>query len=148
MNTSIAPRFLSRFFDDDSFAFPEGWLAERASALRSIKPIEMPAVNIKEGPQGFELELAVPGFKKDELKVGVADGVLTVSSERKEEKGEANKDWRRREFSYASFTRSFQLPEQADADSVKARFADGVLHLSVSKAQPQPVRKGREVPIG
>lgn len=142
------PTLLSRFFDDDSFGFPEGWFSERFPALRGFKPFEMPAVNIKEGEKEFEMELALPGFKKEDLKVNVEDGVVTVSSERKEEQRDEKKGYTRREFSYSAFSRSFQLPENTDPDSVKATFADGLLRLQVSKTKPLPERKGREVAIG
>ncbi len=142
------PGLLSRFFDDDALAFPDGWFNDRFQLPRGWKAMEMPAVNIKEGEQDFELELAVPGFKKEELKVNVENGILTVSSEKKEEKSDEKKGWTRKEFSYAAFTRSFQLPENTDAERIKASFADGVLRLSIAKVQPLPERKGREVRIG
>lgn len=147
MSTLIKrPNLLSRFFDDDSLGFPDGWFDERMP--RAFKRLEMPAVNIKENANDFELEFALPGFKKEDLKVNVENGVLTVSSEKRDEKSEEKKGWTRKEFNYAAFNRSFQLPENTDADGIQAAFADGVLRLKVTKTKPLPERKGREVRIG
>ena len=102
---------------------------------------EFPLVNIRNLDKEFKVELAVPGYSKENLKVEVSDGILTVSSEQKMEKESAQDGWKRREFSYNSFSRSFQLPENADADKVNADFKDGVLNLSIpKKAEAKPAR--------
>lgn len=141
------PTALGRFFDDDALPFPGGWLSERFPALRAFKPMELPAVNIQEVEKEFVLELAVPGFKKDALKVSVDNGILTINGEQQEEQRDERKGYTRQEFSAAAFSRAFQLPEGTDAERITASFADGVLRLNVAKAQPQPERKGREVRI-
>jgi HSP20 family protein len=95
-----------------------------------------PAANIRKIENGFELELAVPGFKKEELDINVEKNVLTLSSNRAEEQTEDKGEWRRREFSYTSFKRSFTLPENVDEDNMKAEYEQGVLRLTIPVAQP------------
>jgi HSP20 family protein len=93
----------------------------------------MPAVNVSETDTAFEIEMAVPGMKKEDFNVKIDDGVLTISSERKEEKEEKKKNFTRKEFSYRSFNRSFTLPENAKEEEVKARYEDGILKLEILK---------------
>ncbi len=121
------------FFDDDTFDFPTRLLGRSFFPEGSFRGAEMPAVNIKDAGNEFQIELAVPGYKKEDLHVDLEDGVLTISSEKREEKKEEKDLYRRREFSYSSFRRSFALPEIADEAGVKATHGDGVLRLTVAK---------------
>jgi HSP20 family protein len=102
----------------------------------------IPAVNIKETPEGFEVNVAAPGMKKDDFKVLLEGNMLTISSELSNERDEKDGDrYTRREFSYQSFQRSFQLPEVVDAEKIEARYENGLLHLSIPKkeeAKPRP----------
>jgi len=93
----------------------------------------IPAVNVSETEKEYEIEMAVPGMTKNDFKVKVEDGVLSISSEKKEEKEDKKKNYTRREFSYRSFDRSFTLPENATSDDVKAKYEDGILKLSIGK---------------
>ncbi len=144
---------LPSLMDDDNFGFPSNFFdAELGFPPRLFntpffRNANMPAVNIKDNNKSFDLELAVPGYKKDELKVNVEAGVLTISSEKQKESEEEKNGYTRREFSYRSFARSFQLPENTDGDNVKANFVDGVLKLSIPKTKALPVKKGKEVRI-
>jgi HSP20 family protein len=155
MSTLIPTRksLLSRFFDDDAFQFPEGFLGDGRSMPSRLfdrsflKEMSVPAVNIKDNSDHFAIELAAPGFKKEDLKVDLKDGVLTISSEKKQESEEEKKGYTRKEWSYASFSRSFVLPDNADADSLKAKFDDGVLKLSLKKTKVEPESKAREIKI-
>ncbi len=125
------------FFDSDLLDLPA-----RMLGTSFFRDREFPLVNIRNLDKEFKVELAVPGYSKENLKVEVSDGILTVSSEQKMEKESAQDGWKRREFSYNSFSRSFQLPDNADPESVKASFTDGVLHLAITKKNPEtsPVR--------
>jgi HSP20 family protein len=93
----------------------------------------MPAVNVSENEKEYEIEMAVPGMAKDDFKVKVEDGVITISSEKKMEKEAKKKNYTRKEFSYRSFSRSFTLPENAKEDDVKAHYEDGILKLAIAK---------------
>lgn len=155
MSTIVPSRrtLLSRFFDDDAFGFPEAFLDdERFAPARLferslLKDLKVPAVNIKDHKDHFTIELAAPGYRKEDLKASVKDGVLTISSERKQEVEEEKEGYTRREFSCASFSRSFALPDHTDAESLKAKFADGVLRLTLKKNARTPESKAREIGI-
>jgi len=114
--------WLSNFIDNDRF-FDSDWLKKHS----------VPAVNVKESEKGFEIEVAAPGLTKKDFNISVDDRVLTISSEKKEEKEEKEKDYTRKEFNYSSFNRSFALPENVNEEDIKAQYEDGVLKLSLSK---------------
>ena len=95
-------------------------------------PLRHP-VNVKENEKNFEIDLAAPGLSKKDFKVTADDGILTISSEKKEEGEKKENGYTRREFSYSSFSRSFVLPETANSEDVKASYEDGVLRLQIAK---------------
>ncbi len=103
----------------------------------------IPAVNIKENEKDFELELAVPGRKKEDFKIEINDNVLTISSESKTEENVEKDNYTRREFAYTSFKRAFTLPETIDEDNIKANYDNGILKFTMPKkaeALPKPKR--------
>lgn len=101
----------------------------------------VPSVNIKEFDSQFEIELAVPGMKKDDFEIEVEDGVLSISSTQEEEQFNEKGKFTRREFSYSSFRRSFTLPDSVNPTKIDATYKEGVLLVLLPKqkeAQPQP----------
>src|SRR5207245_4199442 len=90
-----------------------------------------PEVDISEDDHGYLLKADLPEMKKDDVKVTVEDGILSVSGERKTEKEDLKKKFHRIERCYGTFRRSFTLPEDADSTKVTAEFRDGVskVHL-------------------
>src|SRR5437763_10373927 len=88
-----------------------------------------PEVDISEDDRGYLLKADLPEMKKDEVRVTVEDGVLSVSGERKTEKEDHKKKFHRIERSFGTFRRSFTLPEDADSTKVTAEFRDGVLKV-------------------
>ncbi|MDX5328264.1 MAG: Hsp20/alpha crystallin family protein [Marinobacter sp.] len=96
-----------------------------------------PAVDIKETADAFTVEAELPGMNKDDVKVTVHDGVLTIQGERKSEEETKDKKLHRIERFYGSFMRRFTLPDNVDENSVKANFKDGLLTLSIQKAEPK-----------
>src|ERR1700744_6294533 len=106
----------------------------------------VPAVNISEAEGEFHIELAAPGLKKEDFKINLDKNVLTVSADKKEEKVEEGKKFSKREYSYNSFTRSFTLPEVADAAKIEAAYTDGVLKLVVAKKEEAKVL-AREIAV-
>ncbi|MFA0961180.1 Hsp20/alpha crystallin family protein [Roseivirga sp. BDSF3-8] len=104
----------------------------------------LPAVNIKEDDDGFTVEMAAPGMKKDDFKIDLENNLLTIASEKKEEKKEDKGKYSRKEFSYCSFQRAFTLPDSADNDKIGAKYENGVLFISIPKkeeAKPVPPRQ-------
>jgi len=106
-----------------------------------------PLVDITEDEKEYLIKAELPEVKKDDVKVSVQDGVLTISGERKSEKEEKNKKFHRVEWAYGSFSRSFTLPEDADADKVAGDFKDGVLKVHVPKSEKAKPKK-IEVKVG
>ncbi len=88
-----------------------------------------PEVDISEDDHGYLLKADLPEMKKDDVKVTVEDGILSVSGERKSEKEDQKKKFHRVERSFGNFRRSFTLPEDADSTKVTAEFRDGVLKV-------------------
>ena len=134
-NPSLVNRVFDDFFNAD---FPT-----MAPATRRVFNGNVPAVNVKETEDDFQLELAAPGFKKEDFKVEVDEGVLTISVEKEAKTEEDNDGYTRREFRYESFQRRFTLPETADDAGISAQYTDGILNIVLPKkeeAKPQPAR--------
>jgi HSP20 family protein len=110
----------------------------------------IPAVNIRETANHFEVEVAAPGMKKEEFKVELDGNLLTISSERKnEETVNEGERYSRREFSYQSFERSFQLPKDVvDIEQIKARYENGLLMLTIPKKEEAKQKPPRMIEIG
>lgn len=108
----------------------------------------LPAANVIEGSKSYKIELAVPGFKKEDIKVNVENEVLTISAETKTESEDKNEKYTRKEFSYNSFSRSFQLPKTANAEKVDAKYENGLLKLEVAKKEEAIKQGKKEISIG
>jgi HSP20 family protein len=107
----------------------------------------MPSVNIRERAEDFVIDLAVPGMNKKDFNVEVDQNVLTVSGERKEEHGEENDRVTRKEFHYGAFKRSFNLPDSADSEAIKAEYKDGILTLTIGKREESKQKPKRQIDI-
>ena len=111
----------------------------------------VPAVNVKETETDFKIEVAAPGLKKEDIKVEMENGVLSISAENKIEKEESDKNGRytRREFSYSSFKRSFSVDEKTvDAEKIDAKYENGVLNLTLpKKTKSEPEKKSKTITI-
>ena len=94
-----------------------------------------PEVDITEDDQGYLLKADLPEMKKDDVRVTVEEGVLSVSGERKSEKEDQKKKFHRIELSFGTFRRSFTLPEDADSTKVTAGLRDGVLRVHLPTAR-------------
>lgn len=107
--------------------------------------ITLPKVNITELDDSFQLEMAAPGFKKNDLEISVEHDSLTISGEMKSE--ENHDDFIRKEFGYGSFKRTFTLPESIIEEKIKASFADGILKLNLPKTQEAIAKPPRQIKI-
>lgn len=94
-----------------------------------------PLVDISETEGEYQIKAEIPDVKKEDVKVTLEDGVLTIQGERKQEKEEKGKKYHRIERSYGSFVRTFSLPDVIDEEKVKAEFKDGVLNLYLPKSE-------------
>ena len=103
-----------------------------------------PVTNFKEDEENYIMEAEIPGMKKDDIKITLKDGILTVSGERKEEKEKKEKHSHLVERSYGSFCRSFALPTDVKEDKIDASYKDGILKVTVPKAEEV---KAKEIAI-
>ncbi len=95
----------------------------------------IPNANIAESQKDYRIELATPGLEKKDFVVEVESGVLTVSAQKQEEKNEDQKNYKRKEFSYQSFKRSFVLPDNCVTDQIDAKYDNGILHIVLPKKE-------------
>jgi len=117
---------LNRFLSNDDF-FNNDFIEEDSL---------MPAMNVKEHNDDFEIEFAAPGFSKKDFEVTIDDNILNVCGEKKEEVEQKEENYTRREFSYNSFKRSLSLPNSVIADqNVKATYKNGILKLNLKKKE-------------
>ena len=103
----------------------------------------LPPVNVKENEKDFELELAVPGRKKEDFNVEIDNGVMTISAEQKSENTVSDENYTRKEFGYSSFKKSFTLPKTVNTEQINASYEDGVIKFVLPKkeeALPKPKR--------
>lgn len=138
------PRMTSLF--DDFFANDgRNWGINNFSATNTT----LPAVNIKETGEAFEVEMAAPGMNKDDFRIELDGNQLTISSEKHTEDEQKEGDrYTRREFSYQSFQRVFQLPKDVvDSDKIGARYENGVLHLVIPKKEEARQRPPRMIQV-
>lgn len=109
----------------------------------------IPAVNIKETPENYEVEVAAPGMAKKDFKIELDGSLLTISSERSGQT-EAREDekYSRREFSYQSFQRTFNLQKGVvDIDKIEARYDNGLLQLIIPKKEEAKQKPPRQIEI-
>jgi HSP20 family protein len=109
--------------------------------LARLEPNEMmtmadwtPSADISETDTAYLIKAEIPGVNKEDVKVTLENGMLTIQGERKMEKEEKGKKYHRIERSYGSFMRSFRVPDDADESAVKAEFKDGVLNVTLNKS--------------
>jgi HSP20 family protein len=121
---------LDRFFND-SFG----------AALKQFNP----AVDIAEDEKSYEIHVAVPGVKKQDFKIDLIDGKLTISGERKMEEKKEGKNFHSLETQYGSFSRSFFIPEDVKSDQVEATYEDGLLKLTLPKKEKKVSKASIEV---
>ena len=132
---SFRPFYMPNFFDDDLFPM----ITNRSNS--------MPAVNIREDDKRFTLDLAIPGIDKKDLKIDINEDVLTISHESKNEMEENGDGYKRKEFSYSSFCRSFYIPENVNLEKIGANYKDGVLIVELPKNEEEKNKITRQVKI-
>ena len=112
-----------------------------------VKGITIPAVNVTETGKEFKLEVAAPGFKKEDFKLEVKNGYLNIEGETKEEKEKKEEHYTRREFRFNSFTRSFALPENVKANDIQAKYSDGILFVTLPKMKEDQEKLAKTISV-
>jgi HSP20 family protein len=132
---SFRPITWSNLFDDDF------------TPVFSNRTTTLPAVNIKEDEKLFILDLAVPGIEKKDLKIEIQEDMLTISSESNTEKEENQDGFKRKEFSYSSFCRSFYIPENVNREKIQANYKDGILSIELPKQEEEKAKLSKQIKI-
>ncbi len=130
------PNLFNRFFDTEFDSF----LSKNYSSTNT----SLPAVNIKETDADYQVEFAAPGYDKKDFNIELNNDVLTISSEKVIENNEENTNFSKKEFSYESFSRSFNLPELVEGDKIRATYKNGILNVVIPKkeeAKPKPIKQ-------
>lgn len=135
-NEPVFPEIFNRFFNDEF----DNYFGRRNGGY-------IPSANVVETESGFDVEFAVPGMSKEDFKINVENGVLTVSSEKEEVKEEKEKNYTRKEFAYGAFTRSFALPKTIDLEKIAASYNNGILTVTLPKKEEAKTLLSREIKI-
>ncbi|RZP02570.1 MAG: Hsp20/alpha crystallin family protein [Flavobacteriales bacterium] len=131
-NKNVFPSLMNEFLNDD-FGMN---LFNRSNSL--------PSVNSIENNDSFEIDLAVPGMKKDDFIIELNDKVLVISSEKSSIN---NENMRLNEFDYSSFQRSFRVPDSVDLDKIKATYKNGILKIKLTKKKDSITKPNRLIDI-
>jgi len=132
---------IDRFFDDF-------FNRNLGAVIGSDDFVSRPSVNVLESDADYRIELAAPGLEKEDFHVSIEDGFLQIAAEKKQEVEENEGDrFTRREFNYASFKRSFQLPEIADEANIHAAYANGVLTVTLPKLEEAVAPKAKAIEV-
>ncbi len=105
-----------------------------------------PSADISETEKEFLIRAELPAVKKEDVKVTVAEGMITIEGERKQQKEDKGEKMHRVESFYGHFTRSFSLPESVDENAIKCESKDGVLTVHIPKAQ-SPKQQPKQIKV-
>jgi HSP20 family protein len=111
------------------------------------KSNDLPAINVKEEPDAFYIEVAAPGMKKEDFNVQIENGVMVVSATSKDSTEEKEDQYVRKEFNYMNFKRSFWLPESVNPEKIEAKYDKGLLNLRLAKSETHTGSKAKIIPI-
>lgn len=125
-NQDLFGSFLENFWNDSSLLSSEN------------RGFSIPAVNIKDKTEQYEIEVAAPGLEKEDFNIHVQNDILTLKVNKSSEKTEENENFTRKEFNYLNFQRSFNLPKnQIDSEKVQANYKNGILNIIIPKLTKQ-----------
>ena len=136
------PMLFDDFFNQDMFNWNNSNFSDTNTTI--------PAVNIKETPEHYVVEVAAPGLTKQDFKIELDQNLLTISSEKSNQSEEGGEDekFSRKEFSYQSFRRTFNLQKDVvDIDKIQAKYDNGLLHLTIPKKEEAKQRPPRLIQI-
>ncbi len=109
--------------------------------------ITQPSVNIKETAEDFKIDMAAPGLQKTDFNIAIDNNKLTISSKKEQSNEESGDNYTRKEFSYNSFTRTFDLPDSVQADAIKAGYDKGILEITLPKKPEAKQQLNRTIEI-
>jgi HSP20 family protein len=123
----LSPSAFDEFFKPWNEWFENGGLPTKTTT--------MPAVNLTEDATKYQVSMAAPGLKKEDFHIDVDGNMLTIRSEKENNREEKDEKFTRKEYSYTSFSRSFSLPEDVKQESIDARYTDGVLNIILPRKE-------------
>jgi HSP20 family protein len=136
---ATAGRKLRQLFDD----VENGWQSGLHIELGTFQP----RVDISETKEAVHVHAELPGMKPEDVKITLAEGVLTLRGKKERAAASAEQNFHRMERTHGEFVRQFALPANIDEDATQASFDDGVLHITIAKREPERPKE-REVKIG
>jgi HSP20 family protein len=137
VKTQFAPKHFNGLFGKDLFN----------ELYNPVFSGSVPAVNVIEGSEGFKIEVAAPGLRKSDFKLNLEKNQLTISAQKEQKEGETEGKYTRQEFKYASFQRTFTLPNSIDGERIAAHYADGILSVTLPKREEAKEKPAREIEI-
>lgn len=147
MKLTIFPKKVEkRERSDNPLTVFDRMMNEMVSSFFSGARNGVAAVNIVEAPDHYRIEMAAPGLKKDDFELKMDNGVLTISVDKDWELEEGH-EFRRREFAYYCFERSFMLPDTVDVDHIKASYKNGILTVTLPKKEEAKEKPPRKIEI-
>lgn len=107
----------------------------------------LPSVNVFENTDGFELEVAAPGLKKQDFKINFQNYKLTISAEKEVKSEETDGKYTRQEFSFNQFQRIFTLPQTVDSEKIEATYLDGILKIKIAKKEEAKPKEPKQIEV-
>lgn len=139
-NVPTVPNLFDDFFNREFF----NWGNNNYSSTSTT----VPSVNIKENADAYEVQVAAPGMEKNDFEIKLDGNLLTISSSKKDNNETKGENFTRREFSYQSFRRSFELPKDVvDQDNIQAKYENGLLKLTIPKKEEVKQKPPRLIEI-
>lgn len=139
-NSSVFPNLFDDFFNRELF----NWGNNNYSSTSTT----VPSVNIRENADAYEVEVAAPGMGKNDFEIKLDGNLLTISSSKEDNHETEEGNYTRREFSYQSFQRSFELPRDVvDQENIQAKYENGLLLLTIPKKETAKQKPPRLIEI-
>ncbi|MEG2070957.1 MAG: Hsp20/alpha crystallin family protein [Bacteroidales bacterium] len=139
-NSEYTPGYI-HYFDD---VFGRNW---SDLFFGNKNQITIPSVNVADHEKEFSIEVAAPGYNKEDFKISVDNNILTIKADVEKGEEENKKRYAHREYFYSIFERNFTLPENIDTEHIEAKYKHGVLHIVLPKKEVKPKLPTREISI-
>jgi HSP20 family protein len=137
MNRNYVPAYWDDFFNDSFYKTHGQPTCNKTS----------PAVNVEETDKAYRIDVAVPGLDRKDIRIDLDEDILTISSEQKEGKEKTDRNFTRREFSYNTFKRRFQIPESIDQENIQARHEAGILSIELPRMEEVVQKAPKQIEI-
>ena len=111
------------------------------------KMTNVPAVNISENEKGFLITLGAPGSKKEDFKIEVSDGLVTIMAKKSKEEKTGNHSYNRREYNYSAWSRSFAMPKNCFTTKIRAEYKSGELIVTVQKSEQTVTKNVKKISV-